>query len=196
VKSQFITGVGDEEQPISLREQQKAVTRDRIITALAELIETEHPLDITMAAVAKQAGVSEPTVYRHFSTKRNLFAALGSNLYERATVGVAPSNLDELVGILPTVYERFAAMEATVRWNLAAPKGEMIRPPAEERLPILRDALRDVLDGVPPAEADFLLRGVLLLTAPTSMLYWQDYLGITVDEAAATAAWLIRRLGG
>lgn len=178
---------------MSLREQQRNVTRDRIIKALAELIETEHPLEVTMAAVAEQAGVSEPTLYRHFSNKRTLFAALGSDLYKKTTVGVAPSSLDELVAFLPTLYERFAGMAATVRWNLAAPEGEMVRPPAEERLPILRDALGDVLDDLPTAEAEFLLRGVLLLTAPTSMLYWQDYLDITVDEAAATASWLIRR---
>lgn len=172
------------------------LTRDRIITALAELIESEHPLDVTMAAVAQQAGVSEPTIYRHFPSKRRLFAALGSELYRRTTVGVAPSSLDELLDVLPTVYERFAGMEATVRWNLAAPKGDMVRPPAAERLPILRDALGELLDDLPPDEAEFLVRGVLLLTAPTSMLYWQDYLGITVDEAAATASWLIGRLAG
>jgi len=186
---------GDKERP-SLRAQQRTVTRDRIISALAELVETKHPLDVTMAAVAEQAGVSEPTVYRHFATKRNLFAALGSDLYKKATAGVAPSNLDELVGVLPTVYERFAAMEGTVRWNLAAPRAGVVRPPSAERLPILRGALGDVLDELPPEEAEFLVRGVLLLTAPTSMLYWQDYLGITVDEAAATAAWLIRRFAG
>lgn len=192
--SRSTTKPGDPERPISLREQQRRVTHDRIITALAELIETEHPLEVTMSAVARQAGVSEPTLYRHFSTKRNLFAALGSDLYKRATVGVAPTSLDELVTVVPTVYERFAAMEAVVRWNLAAPKGEMVRPASSERLPVLNEALREELEGLPPAQVEYLLRGVLLLTAPTSMLYWQDYLGITVDEAAATAAWLIQRL--
>jgi AcrR family transcriptional regulator len=188
---------GDSSQrPISLRDQQRQVTDDRIIQALAELIETQHPLDVTMSAVARQAGVSEPTLYRHFPTKRELFAALGSSLYRQTTTGVAPTSLDELVAVLPTLYQRFAAMEAIVRWNLAAPKGEVVRPPAAERLPILRDALGDELDGLPPADAEHLLRGVLLMTAPTSMLYWQDYLGITVDEAAATASWLLRRIAG
>jgi AcrR family transcriptional regulator len=181
---------------MSLREQQRAVTRDRIITALSELIETHHPLDVTMAAVAAQAGVSEPTLYRHFSTKRNLFAALGSDLYRKTTAGVAPSNFDELIEYLPRLYEQFAEMEATARWNLVAPKDEAVRPSATERLPILREALSAALEDLAPAESDALLRGLLLLTSPTSLLYWQDYLGITVDEAAETASWLIRRLAG
>ena len=35
---------------------------------------------------------------------------------------------------------------------------------------------------------------VLLLTSPLAALYWQDYLGLTPEEAARTAAWGIRRL--
>lgn len=185
---------GEGTPKLSLREQQRAVTRERIIAALSELIESRHPLDVTMAGVAEQAGVSEPTLYRYFPTKRDLFAALGSNLYRKTTAGVAPSNLDELVEFLPALYRQFAEMEATTRWNLAAPKDEAVRPSATERLPILREALSDTLEGLDSAEGDALLRGLLLLTSPTSLLYWQDYLGITVDEAAETASWLIRRL--
>ena len=179
---------------MSLREQQRAVTRERIITALSELIQSRHPLDVTMAAVAEQAGVSEPTLYRHFPTKRDLFAALGSHLYRRTTAGVAPSNLDELVEFLPALYRQFAEMEATTRWNLAAPRDEAVRPSATERLPILQEALSTTLEDLAPAEADAFLRGLLLLTSPASLLYWQDYLDITVGEAAETASWLIRRL--
>jgi AcrR family transcriptional regulator len=119
---------------MSLREQQRAVTRNRIITALSELIETQHLLDVTMAAVAAQAGVSEPTLYRHFPTKKNLFAALGSELFRKTTAGVAPSSLDELIEFLPKLYEQFAAMEATTRWNLAAPKDEVVRPTDHARI--------------------------------------------------------------
>lgn len=179
---------------MSLREQQRAVTRERIVTALRELVETRHPLEVTMAAVAERAGVSEPTLYRHFPNKRNLFAALGSDLYRKTTAGVAPSNLDELIEFLPTLYQRFAEMEATTRWNLAAPQDEVARPTASERLPILREALGPAFADLQPADSNALLRGLLLLTSPTSLLYWQDYLGVSVEEAAETASWLIRRL--
>ena len=184
----------DQGRTMTLREQQRAVTRERIVTALGELIETQHPLDVTMAAVAERAGVSEPTLYRHFSTKRNLFAALGSQLFKKTTAGVALSNLDELIEFLPTLYEQLAAMEATVRWNLAAPKDEAVRPAVTERIPMLREALGAAIEDLPPAESEALLRGLLLLTSPTPLLYWQDYLGTTAEEAAATASWMIRRL--
>ena len=185
----------DQAAPLSLRQQQRELTRNRILGALAELIETEHPLDVSMAAVAARAGVSEPTLYRHFATKRNLFAALGSHLLRQVADGVTPTNVDELVEMVPSVYRRFAEMEATTRWVFAAPAGEAIpRPSSSERLDMLRDAAGDALEGRSPAEVEFLLRGLLLLTSPLSLLYWQDYLDITVEEAADTTAWLIRRL--
>lgn len=184
----------DESPTLSLRDQQRQVTRDRIITALRELVETGHPLDVTMAAVAARAGVSEPTLYRHFPNKRALFGALGSDLYRQSTAGVAPSNVDELVDFLPNLYRQFEQMEATTRWNLVAPPDEVVRPGASERLPILRAALGPVISDLPEPDTEALMRGLLLLTSPTSLLYWQDYLGVSVDEAATTAGWLIRRL--
>ncbi len=184
----------DKSPTLSLREQQRQVTRNRIITALRDLVETRHPLEVTMAAVAEHAGVSEPTLYRHFPNKRALFTALGSDLYRQTTAGVAPSNLDELIDFLPTLYRQFEQMQATTRWNLAAPPDEVVRPPASERLPILRAALGPVLTDLPATDAEALMRGLLLLTSPTSLLYWQDYLDVSVDDAAITASWLIRRL--
>lgn len=188
---------GSDTRPrMSLRDQQRSLTRGRIVTALRELIETRHPLEVTMAVVAERAGVSEPTLYRHFPNKRNLFAALGSDLYRKSIAGVALSNLDDLLEFLPSLYQQLAEMEATTRWNLAAPQDAVVRPDAAERLAVLRDVLGVSLADLDPTESDALLRALLLLTSPIPLLYWQDYLGITVQEAADTATWLIRRLAG
>ena len=180
--------------PVSLREQQRTLTRRRILTALAELIESQHPLEITMAAVAARAGVSEPTLYRHYPNKRTLFSALGSELYRNTTAGITLTSLDELVDFLPALYQQLAHMEATTRWNLASPQDEAVRPNAEERMAILKEAAGDLLAELDPAEAEALMRALLLLTSPIPMIYWQDYLGSTVEEAAHTAAWIIQRL--
>jgi len=187
------TGPG-ERRVLSLREQQRLLTRDRIVAALRELIETSHPLEVTMAVVAEKAGVSEPTLYRHFPNKRSLFAALGSDLYQTSTAGVSLPNIDDLIEFLPTLYEQLAAMESTTRWNLAAPQDAVVRPDASERLRTLREALGENLADLAPKESDALLRALLLLTSPIPLLYWQDYLGVTTEEAAETSAWMIRRL--
>jgi AcrR family transcriptional regulator len=177
-----------------LRQAQRAVTEQRIIEALAVLIDEEHPLEISMAAVAKRAGVSEPTLYRHFPTKRDLFAALAGYQFRTVAAGLAPASVDDLAEAVGTVFQRSAALENVVRWTLASTDRERVpRPNVEARLDMLRAALGDRADG--GAEAtEFLLHTVLLLTSPMAWLYWKDYLGLDPAAAAATAGWAIRTL--
>jgi AcrR family transcriptional regulator len=179
----------------SLREAQREVTEQRIVEALAALIGQEHPLAISMAAVAKQAGVSEPTLYRHFPTKRDLFAALASHQFQTVTAGLAPASPGDLARAVHTVFQRSADIETTVRWTLAAPDPERVpRLNVQARLAMLRTALRDALEDLDDDTAQFLLRTVLLLTSPMAWLYWKDYLGLDPAAAADTAAWAIKTL--
>ncbi|HUA41109.1 MAG TPA: TetR/AcrR family transcriptional regulator [Streptosporangiaceae bacterium] len=178
----------------SLREAQRAVTEQRIIDALVDLIDQEHPLEISMTAVARRAGVSEPTLYRHFPTKRHLFAGLARHQFQAVTVGLAPASADDLADAVRVVFERSAGMEHSIRWTLAAPDPEGVpRPNVDARLSMLRAAL-----GSPAEEdgdaAQFLLCTVLLLTSPMAWLYWKDYLGLEPADAAAAAGWAIKTL--
>jgi AcrR family transcriptional regulator len=186
--------VADTSRP-SLREAQRAVTEQRIIEALAALVDEEHPLEISMAAVAQRAGVSEPTLYRHFPTKRDLFAALAGYQFRTVAAGLAPASADDLAQAVQTVFRRSARIESTVRWTLAAPDPERVpRPNVQARLTMLRTALHDVLEDLDDDTAQFLLRTVLLLTSPMAWLYWKDYLGLDPAAAADTAGWAITTL--
>ena len=182
----------------SLREAQRAVTEQRIVAALADLIDDEHPFEISMAAVAKRAGVSEPTLYRHFPTKRDLFAALVTYQFQSVTAGLAPRSPAELADAVRTVFERAAARENTIRWTLAGTDPERVpRQNVRVRLAMLRTALGiepDTQDGQQASAAEFVLRTVLLLTSPMAWLYWKDYLGLDPAETAATAGWAIMAL--
>jgi AcrR family transcriptional regulator len=178
----------------SLRQAQRAVTEQRIIEALAALVDEEHPLEISMAAVAKRAGVSEPTLYRHFPTKRDLFAALAGYQFQTVAAGLAPASVDDLADAVGTVFRRSADLENVVRWTLAATDPERVpRPNVQARMDMLRAALGDQAGGDDDA-AEFLLQTVLLLTSPMAWLYWKDYLGLEPADASRTAAWAIRAL--
>jgi AcrR family transcriptional regulator len=178
----------------SLRQAQRAVTEQRIIEALAALIDDENPLDISMAAVAKRAAVSEPTLYRHFPTKRDLFAALAGYEFRTVAAGLAPASADDLAEAVRTVFQRSAEMENVVRWTLAATDPQRgPRPNVAARLAMLRTALGEQADR-DDDDATFLLRTVLLLTSPMAWLYWKDYLGLEPADAAASAGWAIKTL--
>ena len=177
-----------------MRDAQRAVTEQRIIEGLAALVDEEHPLEISMAAVAKRAGVSEPTLYRHFPTKRDLFAALAGYQFRTVAAGLAPASPDDLADAVRTVFQRSADMENVIRWTLAATDPQRVpRPNVQARLAMLRTALGGRADG-DDDDTQFLLRTMLLLTSPMAWLYWKDYLGLDPVAAAQTAGWAIKTL--
>jgi len=182
-------------EPETLRAAQRRLTRERIVDALVALIDDEHPLEVSMAQVAARAHVSEPTLYRHFPTKRDLFGALAAMQFARVTERLRPDSVDDLAAAVTTVFQRSAGMESVVRWTLAAPDPARVpRPNADSRLATIRRALGDAIAGESAADREHLVRVVLLLTSPMAWLYWKDYLGLEAGGAAETAAWAIRRL--
>jgi AcrR family transcriptional regulator len=175
-----------------LRQQQVSATRERILRACADLVARRTSLDVSIPQLARAAGVSEPTVYRHFPTKRDLFGALATLQFERATAGLDPRTPDELAEALPIIFRRALELEGLLRWTLATPLGNTGRPTRGRRLDMLHRASSAEVDD--PETAEHLPRLLLLLSSPIAALYWKDYLGLSMDEAAQTAAWGIRAL--
>lgn len=53
-----------------------ASRQQQILEALARMLETEHGQRITTAALAREVGVSEAALYRHFPSKTRMFEGL------------------------------------------------------------------------------------------------------------------------
>ena len=81
-----------------LRQQQVAATRERILRTCAELVAQRTSLDVSIPQLARAAGVSQPTVYRYFPTKRDLFGALATLQFEHVTAGLDPRRDGPSVG--------------------------------------------------------------------------------------------------
>jgi glycosyltransferase involved in cell wall biosynthesis len=59
----------------NLRERQREETRAQILRAVGRQLETRSLEDLSFAEIARDAGVGERTVYRHFPTKEALLGA-------------------------------------------------------------------------------------------------------------------------
>src|SRR5215468_1069578 len=68
---------------MAARAQAAAATHERILDAAIVLFWERPMLDISLEEVARRAGVSLPTVIRHFGDKGGLFAAAAEREYER-----------------------------------------------------------------------------------------------------------------
>src|SRR5688572_15008779 len=72
-----------------LRAEQAEATRARILDATGPLM-ARGVASLSIPAVAREAGVSVPTVYRHFATKQQLIEAIYPHVMRRAAVKQPP----------------------------------------------------------------------------------------------------------
>jgi AcrR family transcriptional regulator len=68
----------------SIREEQKRLTRDRLLDAAVQVFAERSALDVNMDDIAKAAGVARATVYAHFTRKSDVVLALAQRQYEQA----------------------------------------------------------------------------------------------------------------
>jgi len=91
-----------------VRRQRAAETRERILTAGAELLHG-YPIwnwrALTVRAVAARAGVNERTVYRYFTSERELRDAVMGRLEEEAGVDVEGLRLEAVADVTAQIFE-------------------------------------------------------------------------------------------
>jgi AcrR family transcriptional regulator len=102
-----------------------APTRQRLLDATSELLAEGGYAAATVAALTSRAGVASGTLYRHFSSKEELFVEIFRNLSGRelgamreAAVG-ASDPLDRLEAAIDA-FARRALAEPRVAWALLA----------------------------------------------------------------------------
>ena len=177
-----------------LRQEQAEETRARILDATMRVMATGLA-SLSIPAVAREAGVSVPTIYRHFGTKRDLLAAVYPHAAHRAGMDAIPDprSLDELRPMIRAVLERLDALDDVSRAAMASPAASEVRHATMasryERIQRLADSIEPKL---PKADRDRLTRLMTVITASASVRMWRDHLGLSVDEVADEIDWIVR----
>ncbi len=175
-----------------LRDEQAEVTRQRILDALVRTM-GKGVAGLSVPAVAAEARVSVPTVYRHFRTKAELVAALAPYLARKTGLMEFPDvEGDDLGAVARELYRRNEAMDAEVRAAMASQLGQEVRRRTmPERVSLIRKAIAERVPGVKGAELDRLTRVLLILMSSATMRAYKDYLGMGAMEAAEDVAWTV-----
>jgi AcrR family transcriptional regulator len=178
----------DERRPYQagLRAQQAAVTRDRILDATVRVM-AGGLADLTVPAVARMAGVSVPTVYRHFATKRDLLAALQPHLQRRAGIDVMamPASIDGLRGTLVSLLSGMESLDDVTRAAQASPAAEEVRRVhAPRRFELARRVVDPIAPQLSEDDRDRIARLLVILTASPALRMWRDDFGASVEQIA------------
>ena len=179
-----------------LREQQAEETRARILDAVMRVTAGGLAF-VSVPAVAREAGVSVPTVYRHFATKHDLLAAVYPHVLRRAGFDqvVVPTSIDELRHGLRAHFERTDSLGDLARAAMASPASDEVR---RLNIPLRLAAFRKVADSIEPkpteVNRDRIARLLVILTASSALRLWRDQLGSSVEEAADDVDWALRAI--
>jgi AcrR family transcriptional regulator len=179
-----------------LRADHAEETRGRILDATVRVM-ARGIASVSIPAVAREAGVSVPTVYRHFGTKHDLLAALYPHAVRRAGLPelVIPRSIDELLDGLPAYFERTDSLGDLARLAMASPASdETRRINMPDRLAIFRGLADSIVPKPSEADRDRIARVLVILTASSALRLWRDQLGSSVDEAADDVDWVVRAL--
>jgi AcrR family transcriptional regulator len=176
-----------------LRARQAEETRARILDATVRVIAGGLPY-VSIPAVAREAGVSIPTVYRHFGTKRGLLAAVYPHSVSRAGLDKIqpPGSIDELRAGMRAYFDRLESFDDLARAAMASPASQEVRAlNMPDRLAIFRRVADSIVPRPSEVDRDRIARLLIVLTASSSVRLWRDQLGASVDEAADDVDWVI-----
>jgi AcrR family transcriptional regulator len=176
----------------SLRTQQAEQTKQRILQALAEQLADTGREELSIAKLAERAGVSEPTVYRHFANKEALFLALDTWIAETTGRPKLHEDVDRFAPFVADLFRFFESNSSLIRASLEAPLGREFRATSrksrERRFKEVAAHMTKHLDAKDGEAVYAMLRTILRSETWLALTVER---GIDSDRAARVVGWVV-----
>src|SRR5260370_597017 len=179
--------------PSRLRQEHIERTRDLIMEGLIRTM-ANGAVTWSIPEVARESGVSVPTIYRYFRTKQELVEGLSAYVVRKAGLAAMPPprSPQELVAMVREMYLRSEGMGDAMKMASVSELAQEIRKESIPlRLKMIEMALTPVLSSFPEQERVYLVRMILLLTSSALIRAFDQYLDLAGAEAADTISWAI-----
>lgn len=186
------------EDPPSLRERQKTLTRNAILDALAETVVYQGLHDFSVQDVADRAGVSHRTVYRHFPDRNALLDGLAErldDLFRERDRPVLPETATDIVEQVRGAFDLFADHPRLVRAVAigALATGEQPRS-RRTRDRVFREKVAEAAEGLPDDEARRASAVIRYLANSLAWVTLTDQLGLDQEETTGAVSWAVDTL--
>jgi AcrR family transcriptional regulator len=174
-----------------LRAQQKEQTRELILAAVAAILSKQATDAVTISEVAKVAGVTMRTVFRHFATREELLSAFWRWQLEQTggqTI-LGPKSVEGLLDRIREFFEGLDADENLIRAVISSPEGREIRKQANQvRLEKMLDFVKSIVPELPKRERHNMASGIISVSSVLSWLFMRDNCGYDGKRAGEAAA--------
>jgi AcrR family transcriptional regulator len=177
-----------------LRAQQAEDTRARILDAALRVM-ADGFASVSIPNVAREAGVSVPTVYRHFKTKQDLLDSLYPYLIRRSglTTPPPPRTVAEIRQGVIDYLGQLDSLDDFSRAVLASPASDETRARSMARR---FDMFRPMVESIDPPlskiDRNRILRLIVVLTSSPTLRLLHDHLGASREDVAEDVDWFVR----
>ncbi|MCC6552570.1 MAG: TetR/AcrR family transcriptional regulator [Polyangiaceae bacterium] len=177
-----------------LRQRQAADTRELILQAFGEQMAATGPEGLSVPDVARRAGVSVRTIYRHFGGRAQLFDALQGWVAAKA-LPPPPRDIKELLAYPEALFTAFDRHAPWVMAMLRAGPGAELREAGHGRRVAMMRSLVSTLTGGLGEETTTMAAGVFkhLLSAEAWHLLRKDF-GLDGPRAGRAVRWALEAL--
>jgi AcrR family transcriptional regulator len=170
-------------------------TRERILAAVAELLERGESEEVTVPAVAQASGVSLRTIYRHYPTREELLEAAGRWIGDELLEHPYPCDLDAVADLFEEGARDFDERPGLVRALALSQLGRHVRGyRRRERLAAIGQALHAELTELSEpelAQAEAVLAYLHNMLAYTTL---REENGFSGEDVGRAIGWAIRTL--
>lgn len=174
----------------TLRARLDETTRDVIVDAAIEQLVEQGAFDFSYYALARRAGMSVRTIYRHFPTRDDLFDALSRRLDK--VVGLDYSR--DRAGILWITRAVFGVYDQHAQAfiaQLAAGQGRVRLRGRSKRVALMRDILAKDLPSIPTERLNAVAGLFICLFSPSIWQRLRDDAGLDGKAGGDVVAWAI-----
>jgi AcrR family transcriptional regulator len=180
-----------------LRERQASRTRELILDALTELLGERRADEVSTRQIAERAGVSQPTVYRHFPDRTALVEGLAERVEQKAAASgkSPPATIDEWVtwAVPAFVVADEHAVETTAEAVLNADPRRYSQA-SRERSRELHASVERWLPELDPRDQTRVTALFRVLASIQTWLRMREEFGLTGAESGETVGWAIKVL--
>lgn len=180
-----------------LRERHTRQTRDLILDAVTELLESHRIDEVTTREIAQSAGVSERTVYRHFPDRDAMLAGLTGRLMDSLEQRQRPliTPIETIDGLKSVAVQLMAGLE---EFHIAARAEALFNSDPRRFSPDTRatsDRFPLVIAAILPelAARDHLRLAAVIrcLLSAQAWLRMREEFGIAGEESGPMVAWVL-----
>ncbi len=179
----------------SLAEKHSDLTQRVILDAAVELLERAGVSELSVRAVAKQAGISERTVFRYFANRDEFLDAVANEMSRRLDLPPHPATLEDLLAYPEAAYSRFEATAALTKAALHSELYHRIRTGDAQRRGA---AVRDLIDRLAPdrseRERKLATANILYYLVATTWHYYRFYFNFSPEECVQCARMAITHM--